>query len=364
MKTRAVTAAGERESESVAARRVTLDDLAQKTGLHRTTISQVLNDHPKCWASAATRELIREAAAELGYRPNLSARALRVGHSRVIGFSSPGFAAGTPHSRAGGLTEAATAADYTVTLSSHANASESEDVVLQRMLDSGVAGLAIYPVDPGPHQELRRLVARGFPVVTFEGATLLDFECDDISMDFAAIGRLQAQHLLRLGRRRVCLANTFPEARITAVREAAVRQELARAGAPPPLEMRLQISAARELQEAETLEAPMQCFLQEHHGAFDAVIGRDPMASLTVRFLLEQGLRIPEDVAVVGGGESLLSSYGAVPLTVVDTADDVAGSQAFGLLLERMQRGGNSPFRRLLHPARLIVRKSTQAEAK
>jgi len=346
------------------ARRVTLAHVAKLAGVSRTTVSETLNNRPNCWASEKTRKRIRQAAKKLGYRPNLAARALRSGKTHVIGLVSPGFGMGSSHSRAVGLTEAAAKSDYTVTLSSHSNDSESEDIVIRRLLDRGVDGLAVYPVDPGPHNELRRLAQSGFPVVTFQGANLLDFECDDVSVDVEEVGKLQAKHLLNLGRRRVCLANTIPEARITVIREDAIRQEFERAGAPPPISMRLQGAVDRELLDAEALEAPMRAFLKEHHGVIDAIIAGDPQGSLAIRILHELDLRVPEDVAVIGGGDSLLSTYGEVPMTSVNAADDEAGTIAFGLLMNRISGETNNQFQRVINPEKLIVRKSTLLQEK
>lgn len=337
-------------------RRARLADVAKKAGVNSATASQVLNDRANCCASDATRQRIRKAVEDLGYRPNLTARALRSGKTHVIGLVAPGFIV----NRAGGLTEAAAKADYTVTVSSHHNDSASEDLVITRLLDRGVDGLAIYPVDTGPHRELRRLVQSGFPVITFDGASLLDFECDDISVDYAALGKRQAQHLLGIGRRRICIANAIPEARINAIRETAIRNELKQAGAPAPLEMRLNWSTAREVTESGPLEAPMRAFIEKHRGAFDGVIGFDAMASLTIRVLQELSLRVPEDAAVVGAGNTMLASYGSVQLTSVSTADDAAGIKAFGLLMDQINGSRNGPYRRLTSPAKLIVRKSSQ----
>jgi LacI family transcriptional regulator len=338
-------------------RRITLADVAKRAGVSSVTASVVLNDRPNCWASEATRQRIRKAAAALGYRPNLSARALRAGVSHVIGVVAPGAIA----TRTAGLTEAAEGSGYTVILSSHHNDSESEDLVIRRLIDRGVDGLAVYPVDPGPHGELRRLVQSGFPAVTFDGANLLDFPCDDISVDYEAVGRLQARHLLQLGRRRVCLARAIPEARINTVRESAVRDELKRAGAPAPLVMRVARPAIREFADPEPLVEAVRRFLAGHLGSFDAVIGFDAMASLAVRALHRLGVRVPRDVAVAGSGDSMLASYGVMPLTSVSTADDLAGAKAFGLLMDRIHGRSSGPFRRLTSSAELIVRESTHA---
>ena len=352
-----------RQSTSAAGRRVTLADVARLAGVSRVTVSEVLNGRPNTWASETTRQRIRKAAEEAGYRPNLAARALRSGKTHVIGLVSPGFLIYSPRSRAAGLLEAAGKAGYTVTLSSHPNDSDSEDRVIRRMLDGGVDGLAVYPVDPGPHTELRRLVAAGFPVVTFEGANVLDFECDDVSVDCAEVGRLQARHLLDLGRQRVCLANmsTLKSlSRVNEIREDAVRQTLAQAGAPPPLDMRLPSVHAREFPDAEDVERPMRAFLSKRLGEFDAIIGGDPAAAMAIRLLHEASLHVPGDVAVIGGGTTILAGYCEVPLTSVNAENDVAGEMAFGLLANRMGGHADGRPRRLVNPAKLTVRASTR----
>lgn len=138
--------------------------------------------------------------------------------------------------------------------------------------------------------------------------------------------------------------------------------KLARAGAPPPIAMNLHGSVARELAEAEALVVPMRTFLIKHSDAFDGMIASDYTGALAIRLLHELGLRIPEDIAVVGGGDSVLATYGEVPMTSVNAENDVAGAQAFGLLMDRIGGRGNGAFRRLINPAMLIARKSTLAD--
>jgi DNA-binding LacI/PurR family transcriptional regulator len=344
------------------AARITLQDVAARADVSRSTASKVLNGRTDCWASVAVRKRIEKAVADLGYRPNLSARALRSGRTHLLGFVSPGFGVQSPHSRAGGLTEAAAQQAYTVALASHPNDSASEDQAICRLVDRSVDGIAVYPVDaggPAGHVELRALVARGFPVVTFDGASLLDFACDDVSVDYAEVGRLQARHLLQLGRRRVCMATTNPAARSNAIREAAVRDELRKAGAPPPLELSMDRPSMGEFFDAESLEAPFLDFIARHRGNFDSIVGHDGIASIAIRLLLRAGLRVPFDVAVVGAGNGMLASHGAIPITSVSTADDAAGALAFKLLMDRINGQTAEPFRRLTQPATLLVREST-----
>ena len=100
-------------------------------------------------------------------------------------------------------------------------------------------------------------------------------------------------------------------------------EEARRAGQPDGAGVRREVA-----REAEPLEAPLRSFLERHRGAFDAIVGFDAMASLAIRLIHRLGLRVPADVAVVGAGNSLLATYGVLPLTSVSTADDTAGSRA------------------------------------
>jgi DNA-binding LacI/PurR family transcriptional regulator len=126
--------------------------------------------------------------------------------------------------------------------------------------------------------------------------------------------------------------------------------------------MRLRGSTAREFEDAEKLEAPMRAFLEAHRGRLDGLIGGDPMASLAVRLLRELGRNIPEDVAVIGGGTTVLATFGDVPLTSVNAKNDKAGAKAFQLLRERIEGLAEPAFRRLVNPVQLMVRASTRQE--
>ena len=344
-----------------AAVRPTLADVAARAGVTVPTVSKVLNGRDNCWASEETRARIRAAVDDLGYRPNLAARGLASGCSHVIGFVSPGFGVASDRSWAVGLAEAAARQNYSVVVSSHPNDSASEDRLIRRILDRGVDGLVIYPVDSGHHAELRRLVAAGFPVLTLEGANLLDFGSDDVSVDLEAVGRLQARHLLSLGRRRVCIANALPSARVNDLRDRGIERELAEAGAPRPLLMNIDYSREDGTAREEALYAGLRAFIARRAGAFDAVASFDPLASLAIRALHDHGLRVPEDVAVVGSGNETVARYGAMPLSSIDTHTDEAAATGFDLLLDRIgDRVARDAFRRRSSRLSLVARRSTQ----
>ncbi len=341
-------------------RRATLADVARHAGVSLSTVSQVVNKRSTCWVSEATRARVLQAVQALGYRTNLAARSLRSGSTRTLGMITTGLGLGNTHNRFMGLDEAASADGYTVMLSFHPNTPETENHLIRCHLDRGVDGLLIYPSEPGPHAELQILASRAFPLVAFDGAIHLNFPCDDVSPDYCALGRLQAAHLLDIGRRHICIANALPAARVHTLREAGACEAIAAAGAPVPLFMNIHRPGDRELAPLETVDRPVREFLKATRGQFDAVIAKDSVAALVVRDLIEMGMRVPGDVAVIGAGDSLIAEYNTLPLTTVSTQEDLIGREAFRLIRERL--AGAVPagaIRRVQPPLRLLVRAST-----
>jgi len=126
--------------------------------------------------------------------------------------------------------------------------------------------------------------------------------------------------------------------------------------------MQIRVSADCEVPDADDLIPQMRIFLEKHRGAYDGFIGFDTTASLAIGILQELGVRIPDDVAVVGSGNGMLATYGAVRITSVSAGDEVSGSALFDLLMDRIQGRDIPQFRRLKNSAKLVVRKSTQVE--
>ena len=339
--------------------RVTLADVARKAGVSSATASQVLNNRPNCWASLETRGRILSAARELCYRPNLTARSLREGRTQSIGAISPIYYAGAHHSRSTGIFEAARQRQYAVISSVHGNHPDQEESLIQLHLDKGVDGLILQPGDTGSHEELRRLVNIGFPVVTLDGSCSLSFECDDVSADYTEAGRLQASHLIALGRKKIALANTVPTVYMHAVREDAIRQELEKEGLPAPLLMDISVGEDCEDPSQVQLESAMRSFLTLNKGNFDGILGCDRAASLAIRLLLEMGVRVPEDVSVIGAGDTPLAQFGVIPITSVSVNDSWIGEQAFKILLARIENPPKGTFRHLVSAPSLTIRASS-----
>ena len=342
--------------EESATVRPTLTQVAKKAGVKVSSASEILNRKANCWSSQATRERVFAAAKELGYRPNQTARSLRSGKTKTLGVII------TSHSYSGrmaGLDQAAHARNYAVVLTFNANNPVMEDQLILNHLDRGVDGLIVYPSDSGAHTELRKLVEQGFPLVTFNGVGL-DFECDDVSPDYINVGRFQARHLLEIGRRRICIVTTAPSALINDIREEGIRRELLEHGLQKPMIFNIKFANDNEAQSSEFLYPQIAEFISKNKGEFDSIVSFDAIAAMAARAILENGLRIPDDVAIVGAGNSILSSQGVLPLTSIDTSDEWSGMKAFELLTDRINgKRQKNKFERIISSSSLIIRQST-----
>lgn len=130
--------------EKMISRRVTLADVAALAGTSTTAVSLVLNDRPGTRLSAQTSARIKEAAAELGYRPNQAARSLRLGRTQTIGFISDDVTI-TRYASAmiRGVLDAAEASQHTVLIAETGSTNQRSRNALASMIDRRVDGLII-----------------------------------------------------------------------------------------------------------------------------------------------------------------------------------------------------------------------------
>lgn len=341
-------------------KRPTLLQVAKLAKVQVSTASEILNNKKNSWASEATRKRVFDAATKLQYRPNLAARSLRVGSTFTIGLVTVGLNVGAKSGRIYGLYDAAIAQGYNLMISFNPNDPEQEEQLIRHQMDRGIDALVVYPAENGNHNEIRKLVQSGFPVVTYDGSYIMDFKCDDICPDYPRVGQIQLEHLLDIGKTRIALANTIPYAFINQCKDERIIELLEQKGMNSCLYMNIKQEKDKEIPDWEGLYTQILEFVRNNKGKFDAVIAYDSLASLTIRALLEEKIKIPEEVAVMGGGNSMLATHGAFPISSVDTDDYWLGEEAFKLLRERMNNKiPPQTFRKIISVPVLKVRSST-----
>jgi len=330
-------------------RRPTSADVASRAGVSRTTVSLVLNDRSES-IPETTRRRVLEAARELGYHPDHSARGLAGGRSQTLAL----VLRQTAEQVAGdallaetlrGLATAARSASFRVLVEPLTPGETTYgDLVRSGRADGVVVSGPLFD-DP----ELADLVAEGFPIV-IQGH-LPGAAAPSVDVDNVASARLAVDHLLELGHRRIaCITNAALTYTAAADRLAGYREALATAG----------LAAAPELVEAGAFDA------ESGHRAMTRILERarpdavfvasDVVALGAIGALREAGLRVPDDVSVVGFDDVPLAAYFDPPLTSIRVPAYDLGLAAGHALLDRIQ-GHEVPLRTLL-PTVLVARSS------
>ncbi|AEW98429.1 LacI family DNA-binding transcriptional regulator [Streptantibioticus cattleyicolor] len=331
---------------------VSLKDVALRAGVSVKTVSNVVNNYPH--VTPGTRERVQRAIDELGYRPNLTARHLRKGRTGIIALAIPEL--GNPYfaELAGAVVDAAAGHDYTVLLDHTDGLREKELLVSQGFRAQVIDGLILSPIE----LETEDLLARteGVPLVLL-GEREYDVPCDHIAIDNVAAARTAVRHLIDLGRRRIAFLGARHEsARQPAhLRLRGWRQELTAAG----LEPSETLVAATHGYGRRDGAAAMAALLDRGERP-DAVFAYNDLVALgAMRELSVRGLRVPEDVAVVGFDDIEEGSFAAVSLTTIAPDKQAIARLAVDCVVERLAGAATTPARRVRPGHRLVVREST-----
>ena len=319
--------------------RVTSVDVARRAGVSQSTVSLVLSGKGRGRISARTEEAVRAAAAELGYRPNVAARTLRTGIARTVGLVVPDITNPFFGPVLRGAQAAAMRAGYTVMLVDIARDRTWEAQSVEALLAGPSDGLLLF-ASALPPGETR-------PTIAIE---MLPGELPVVRLDVDdGVGQAVA-HLLELGHRRIAhLAAAF-EAPTFELREAGIRRRLAAAGLQPPPTVHSPITFAHAAEVAgELLES----------GATAVLCDDDVLAGGAYLAARERGIRIPEEVSIVGFDDLAFAVVLDPPLTTVAVDAEQLGAVAFEALEASL--AGDSPPADQVLPVRLVVRGSTAA---
>ena len=334
--------------------KVTLADIAVRAGVSQATVSRVLNGKPG--VAGATRTAVLTALDEHGYEG--PARLLRR-QAGLVGLVLPELDNPIFPAFASAVGASLAQHGYTPVLCTQSFGGVHEDDYVRMLLDRQVAGIVFISglhanVDADPAR-YGVLLERGLPIVLVNG-DLPGIDAPSVSNDDAASVDLAVGHLAQLGHRRIGLA-IGPRRYVPVIRKLAAFPEAMARHLPGELH-------AREV------ESPVECthFTVEggmaaagallDRGCTGIVCGSDLMALGAVRAARERGLRVPEDVSVVGSDDSLLIGYTDPPLTTVRQPVPAMSAAAVDALLDVIS-GVASPRAEYVFRPELVVRGST-----
>ena len=336
-------------------------DVAERAGVSPRTVSNVVNGVPH--VAAATRARVEQALRELDFRPNAAARSLRRGRSGLVALVVPEVDSPYFGEVAALLSTAAEQRGWTLLIEQTGGDPERERRLLDGARAQLVDGVVFSPWALGARDLARR--RDGTPLVLL-GERGPEAAVDHVVVDNVAAAAEATAHLLSLGRRRIAAVGARSRvAEDTArLRLEGHRRALAGAGvaADPGLEL-----AVDALHRADGAAAARR--LLESGARVDALFcATDQLALGALRVLLEHGVRVPDDVAVVGFDDVEDGRYATPSLTTVAPDKRALVDAAVRCLAERLDgalqaRGGpgQAPPRTVVVGHRLLVRESSGA---
>ncbi|WP_309135526.1 LacI family DNA-binding transcriptional regulator [Cellulomonas sp.] len=321
-----------------------MSDVAALAGVSHQTVSRVLNDHPS--VRPETRSRVLEAIATLGYRRNLAARALVTRRTGSIGVVTPGSALFGPTSTLVALEQAARDSGRYVSVATLRSFGPDEVVpAVEHFLAQGVDGIVVVAPRTDTVAALGSVQAP-VPVVVVSSAPDL-VGAGAVAVDQEAGARAATEHLLASGRRTVVHVAGPDEWFDARDRLRGWRAALDAAGVPVPPPLPAGWSAA----DGDVIGRRLV-----EEGVPDAVFAaNDQLALGLLHAFRRAGVRVPDDVAVVGFDDEPGSAFAAPPLTTVRQGFEELGAHAVRVLVDAL--GGAEPTRELIAPE-LVVRES------
>jgi LacI family transcriptional regulator len=332
----------------------TMKDIARSLGVSVVTVSKVLRNHSDISAETRKRVLLR--MKELNYQPNPAARALVTGRTNLIGLIVPDLLHPFFAQVAKGISGQLRTQEYSMIIASSEDDPNLEQREIDQMLARRVDALILASTQSS-RESLRRVEERKIPCV------LLDRRIPGVSASFVGnddvmAGSLATTHLIEAGCRTIAHLGGSDVSTATD-RQTGYCMALVKGGLSLPTEYIVRYGSGDDSGDAAGYKG-MKRLLALNPKPDGVFCCNDPIAMGAMRAILEAGLRIPEDVAIVGCGNLHFDDLLRIPLSSVDQDSAGLGANAAKLALSFIKRKSNTPLKSLLLPVNLVVRASSK----
>ncbi|HSP10682.1 MAG TPA: LacI family DNA-binding transcriptional regulator [Candidatus Dormibacteraeota bacterium] len=333
----------------------TILDVASQAGVSKSTVSNVVRGLPG--VSSATRERVRAAIDELGYRPNVLARQLVQQRTSIIGvvvgdLGNPFFA-----EMAKSVERYAVARGYTAMFCNTEGESQSEAAGVETLLEYRVAGI-VFLAFSGDSRTIQETLELEVPVVFVSCSATWG---DVVTVDDNLGAQLGTNHLIALGHKKIAYIS-IPELedQSAAARYEGYVEALLAAGLGPPT----RISWLPPSDQAD-LGAAGKCRLADLFSGSErstAVLASNDVAAISLQEFADRvHLRVPQDLSIVGFDDVPMAGLARIALTTIAQPRDELAKLGIDTIADRIERKLKGPPRTTLVDVKLVARKSTAA---
>jgi len=331
-------------------------EVARQAGVSVGTVSNVLN-RPDVVAPA-TQQRVMDAIRELGFVRNEAARHLRAGRSRTVGLVVLDVANPFFTDVAHGVEQLADDHNTMVVLCNSGENPDRERRHVEQLEEQRVLGILIAPVE-NESAHLKRLAERGVPVVLVDRQAS-QHQCS-VAVDDVLGGRLAGAHLLKQGHRHIAfVSGPFSIKQVT---DRHTGLEMAMSAASDGGGAGLTVISGPSLSVAEGRRAGEQIAeLPPSDRPTAAFCANDLLALGFLQEMTRQGIRVPDDIAIVGYDDIEFAAAAAVPLSSVRQPREQLGRTAIELLLDEVEHRDQHTHRQVVFQPDLIVRESSRRQ--
>jgi LacI family transcriptional regulator len=334
-------------------RYTTIKDIAKVAGVSHTTVYRALNDKPRI--SQSTKERIISIAEEFNYQPNVLAQSLVSGRTKTLGLVITTIVNPFYPELARGIEDTARSLGYNIILCSTNFDISLEKLYIDMLRSRGVDGIIFTSAhihDPN----ITRLVRDHFPLILVNrrvyGDPMMDY-IDYVVLENARGGFLAVEHLIKMGHKRIGVISGSRGSSAAVERLEGARKAFAEYGLNPA---ELLVVEGDFLKPSGYEAAKRFLAMGDPPSAIFGV--NDYMAMGALEAILDSGLKVPEDIALMGFNDIEITSLRAIELTTIGQKKYEMGSIAVHTLIERIEGGGRDTARQITLEPDLIIRKS------
>ena len=330
----------------------TLSDVAAHAGVSISVVSRVLSNAPSARVSVETRARIHSAAAELEYRPNFAARALKSSRTHVIALVVPDLTNAIFTELMRGVEEEAMAREYMVLLSRAEGIPQAEEAIPRLVGEGRVDGVLVQVGDNMREEDLKVLLSGRVPALLINSTHR--GHVGSVALEDERAARMATEHLVSLGHRRIALINGLPQSGTADRRHAGFLAAMNDAGLDVPDELVTTCgyesdeggAALREL--AAMDERPTAIVVANMNAAYGVLVEARAL-----------GIRVPEELSVIAIHDAWTAASTWPPLTTIKLPLYELGKAALGALVDRISFGTVEDIVVRDPAPKLIIREST-----